>query len=78
MLGRSNWGNVSGNDFDWPYAPWNERRGQECKCCEGRGDWYRSFGGDIISKEEYENLDAEEQENYEYEYCRECDGNGII
>lgn len=68
---------TSGNDYNWPDAPWNEHE-RECEECGGIGEWYEDDEGDRVTLEEYRTLPQEKKDNFQYCYCSECGGDGII
>lgn len=74
---RTNFGYVSGNDYDDPYAPWNDRREEEvCEVCNGDGRWYLSEEGDTITQDAFNALLYIERETYDIIPCPHCGGEG--
>lgn len=72
---------VSRNDW-WgdPNSPCNktEPKYVDCEVCKGEGNVYCNEGGDMITKEEYEQLPTSEQVCWFLETCRDCQGVGVI
>lgn len=49
-----------------------------CPDCGGDGGVFYNEEGDEISRVEYDKLSAEQQEDWEFEPCEYCDGDGEI
>lgn len=78
-FGINRLGYVSGNDYDDPYAPWNEHRDEIiCDECDGVGYWYEDSTGYRIDHDEYNSLGIEQRDEYVKVYCNKCEGEGHI
>ena len=71
---------VSGNDWNDPYAPWNDTEPlyETCPYCSGDGGIYYNDNGDELSVVDYERLSEEDREIWTFDKCEYCDGTGTI
>lgn len=71
---------VSGNDYDWPNAPWNQSdiAYSICSECNGDGGVYYNDDGDELSVADYQRLSEEDQAMCIFEKCPRCDGEGVV
>lgn len=71
---------ICGNDYDYPYAPWNENDDayEICPICNGDGGVYYNEDGDEINRDAYEGLNDKDKAEWTFERCANCDGEGLI